>query len=191
MRAANTRYLLVDVRRCPGGSSLAALILEYFLYGIDGMVEVNDGYQIPRYSRSTSPSTSPILQKNRHDIERCLENGGYDFSGERAWEERQRTGLTQAARDQRLREIRELTAQMPTFAALVAESEWREPGLLGVCSDLGSHRECWLRCGRPADAPRCAGRGRPFWPGADLLHRRSAVYPGSLGTLRNGGAQVE
>jgi hypothetical protein len=57
-------------------------------------------------------------------IERSLQNGGYDFSGERAWEQRQQSGLTQAVRDQRLDELRELVTHMPTFAAVFEKSEW-------------------------------------------------------------------
>jgi hypothetical protein len=53
-----------------------------------------------------------------------LQNGGYDFSGERAWEQRQQRGLTQAIRDQRLDEMRELVTHMPTFASVFEKREW-------------------------------------------------------------------
>lgn len=41
--------------------------------------------------------------------------------------------------DQRLHEIRELMAQMPTFAALVAESEWERAWSPSVCALTSTH----------------------------------------------------
>ena len=124
MQNAQTPHLLVDMRRCPGGNSLASLILEYFLYGTDSMLAVEEGYQIPRYSPLYLAEYQSHTPAELERIECCLQNGGYDFSGERAWEQRQQSGLTQAVRDHRLDELRELVTHMPTFASVFEKSEW-------------------------------------------------------------------
>jgi hypothetical protein len=124
MQNAQTRYLLVDMRRCPGGSSLASLILEYFLYGTDSMLAIEEGYQILRYSPLYLAEYQSHTPAELERIEHCLQNGGYDFSGEQAWEQRQQRGLTQALRAQRLDDLRELVSQLPTFASVFERSEW-------------------------------------------------------------------
>lgn len=112
MRGACSRNLLVDLRFCPGGNSLFAFILSYYLYGVEVALAVDEGYQVKRYS--------PLYLANRQatsreELEPFLQNGGYDFTAEEAWQRRRREGVTPAERDRRYHEYAGYAAQMPTF----------------------------------------------------------------------------
>jgi hypothetical protein len=112
MRDAHTHSLLVDLRFCPGGSSLFALILDYYLHGVEAAIALDEGYQVKRYS--------PLYLANRQATQREMleaffQNGGYDFTEEENWSRLRQTGLTDEERDRRRRELAEYAALMPTF----------------------------------------------------------------------------
>ena len=77
MARQRTPALVVDLRESTGGNSFFASILEYFLYGREGVIAADPGYQIPRYSPlyfANYAGTPEAEQAAR------LRNGGYDFS---------------------------------------------------------------------------------------------------------------
>ncbi|MEZ4573268.1 MAG: hypothetical protein R2849_23715 [Thermomicrobiales bacterium] len=43
--------MIVDLREATGGNSAISAILQYVLYGLDGMIESDGGYQVRRLSR--------------------------------------------------------------------------------------------------------------------------------------------
>jgi hypothetical protein len=112
MRDARSPYLLVDLRFCPGGNSLFAFILEYFLYGIEAALSSDPGYQVKRYSPLYLANR---LTTTREELEPFLRNGGYDFSEEESWQRVQRDGLTAEERERRGSEMAQYVAMSPTF----------------------------------------------------------------------------
>jgi len=118
MRDARTRALVVDLRRNAGGNSAMNLILGYFLYPLDRLVETDEGFQVLRFSRLYFEThRSATLGELRARRWLLLETGDLDFSEEAAWQDRKKHGLTPAARARRLRELTEDAARLPTFQA--------------------------------------------------------------------------
>ncbi len=118
MREARTTSLFVDLRRNAGGNSYLALILEYFLYGLEGVLVSDQGYQIKRFSPLYLENRPAASDTQRRQIGTCLRNGGYDFTDEREWRQQQ-AGPGPEERAQRLRQFREHLSRSPTFAAAV------------------------------------------------------------------------
>jgi hypothetical protein len=121
MQQARTPYLIVDVRHNPGGNSLFASMLEYFLYGFEAMIAADDGYQVKRYS--------PLYFANRQSespeqFQHFLRNGGYDFTEEQAWQRRQRTGISPEHRDYLTRLYQHDLSCMPTFMPIFEQRAW-------------------------------------------------------------------
>lgn len=119
MREAGARWLLVDLRRSPGGNSYLSLILEYFLYGLEGVLTADEGYQIKRFSPLYLENRPSASAEQRQEVERYLRNGGYDFSEEREWNEWERGGSA-GQRERRLSRFHENLGRSPTFAAAVS-----------------------------------------------------------------------
>ncbi len=110
---------MVDLRESIGGNSFFASILEYFLYGREGVIAADPGYQIPRSSPlyfANYAGTPEAEQAAR------LRNGGYDFAEEEQWRRWRRDGLTPEELDQRRAEFAEGVEQSPTFARAVTSS---------------------------------------------------------------------
>lgn len=119
MARLRTPALVVDLRESTGGNSFLAGILEYFLYGVEGSITTDPGYQIPRYSRlyfANYAGTPEAEQEMR------LRNGGYDFSEEEQWRRWQREGVTPEELERRRAEFAEAVEQSPTFARAVVAS---------------------------------------------------------------------
>ena len=86
MARANTPWLIVDLTESTGGQSVLADMLGWALFGPEALHTVDGGYQIPRYS--------PLYAQNYGQIpEGDWGPGGYDFSAERAWRQRQFQGM--------------------------------------------------------------------------------------------------
>jgi hypothetical protein len=111
--------LVVDLRESVGGNSFFASVLEYFLYGREGVISADPGYQIPRCSPlyfANYAGTPEAEQAAR------LRNGGYDFSEEKQWRRWRRDGLTPEELGRRRAEFAEAVNQSPTFAHAVTPS---------------------------------------------------------------------
>lgn len=113
MRKANSTHLIVDLRSCPGGNSLFGSMLIYFLYGVENLLSTIGGYQIKRYS--------PLYFENYQQIppeqfQHMLQNGGYDFAEERAWQRVRQTGLTALDRQRDYEDCQQYFSKLPTFA---------------------------------------------------------------------------
>lgn len=120
MRDANSPYLLVDLRFCPGGNSFFAFFLEYVLYGVEAALSYDPGYQVKRYS---SLYLANRLTTAREEVEPFLLNGGYDFTEEDAWKRVQQSGLTAEERDRRYQEMAGYAAMMPSFGQVFERRE--------------------------------------------------------------------
>jgi hypothetical protein len=119
MARQRTPALVVDLRESTGGNSFLASILEYFLYGCEGVITADPGYQIPRSSPlyfANYAGTPETEQAAR------LRNGGYDFTDEEQWRRWRRDGLTTEELDRRRAEFAEGVEQSPAFASAVAAS---------------------------------------------------------------------
>jgi hypothetical protein len=121
MREAQTSYLLVDVRQNTGGNSLFASMLEYFLYGLESMIDADDGYQIKRYS--------PLYMKNvqsatREVLQSYFNNGGYDFAEEEAWRQRQESGMSIEERERITQFYERYFSALPTFAPIFEQRQF-------------------------------------------------------------------
>jgi hypothetical protein len=119
MLRQRTPALVVDLRESTGGNSVFASILEYFLYGREGVIASDPGYQIPRHSPLyfvNYTGTSGAEQAAR------LRNGGYDFAEEKQWQLWRRDGLTPKELDRRRAEFAEAVEQSPTFSHAVTAS---------------------------------------------------------------------
>ncbi len=117
MRDARTSNLLVDLRFCPGGNSIFAFILDYYLHGVEAAITLDEGYQVKRYS--------PLYLANRQATQRetlaeFFQNGGYDFTDEQEWRHRQQTGLTDEELARRRSELVEYETLIPTFGRALA-----------------------------------------------------------------------
>lgn len=121
MRESQSTYLVVDVRHNGGGNSVFGAMLLYFLYGLERLLTAESGYQIKRYSPH-------FFQVNRNlkpeDYREALANGGYDFSEEKAWQQRQRQGWSVQDREREEQDLRRLFAHMPTFAPIFEQRLW-------------------------------------------------------------------
>jgi len=116
MRKENTPSLIIDLRRNEGGNSLLATIFGYFIYSIDQLVETDEGYQIPRFSKlyfDNNVATS--LESVRAERSAMIDLGDLDFSEEIAWRKTKAQGLTPAERERRLRDLSIEVARAPSF----------------------------------------------------------------------------
>ena len=120
MREANSTHLIVDVRHCPGGNSIFASMLVYFLYGVTGLLDADEGYQIKRYSPLYFENYQNALPES---LQREMQNGGYDFSDEQAWQRLQQTGITPEERQRSYEQLQQYFSWMPTFAALFEQRQ--------------------------------------------------------------------
>lgn len=117
MSTANCSKLIVDLRESTGGNSAIAAILQFVLYGIDGMVDYDGGFQVRRLSRLFFENNQNIPVESGADLP-----GGYDFSEER---DRQRRvyGLNDEERARMRRRILERAEASPTFRRLIENQE--------------------------------------------------------------------
>lgn len=116
MRLAHTSVLIIDLRFCPSGNSFFATILSYFLYGIDAMLASawDEGYQIKRYSTLYFEN---YIKDTPEEHSEALRNGGYDYTDEASWLQRQESGFTPRVRLQALADLRQQVKTSPTFAS--------------------------------------------------------------------------
>ncbi|MBI2930160.1 MAG: hypothetical protein HYY16_00790 [Planctomycetes bacterium] len=125
MREAGTSALVIDLRRNDGGNSFLNLILGYFLYPLEKLVEHDEGYQIGRFSRlyfeSYGTATLEGIRSRRWPL---LELGDLDFSEEQAWRRAKREGLQPGERRRRLQELAAYAAGAPTFEREYRSGEW-------------------------------------------------------------------
>lgn len=105
MAHAKTPWLVIDLTASTGGNSVLANMLGWVLYGPEALGLVDDGYQIPRYSRLYEVNYGRLPD---HDVS----PSGYDYEAEQGWQQRLASGRT-AADDQAHAWLREV----PTFSA--------------------------------------------------------------------------
>lgn len=120
MRDAHTPHLLVDLRFCPGGNSLFALMLGYYLYGAEAVAALDDGYQVKRYSPLYLANR---LTTRREELAPFFENGGYDFTDEESWRRGRQRGMAAGQRERRLREHAAFAAHAPTFGRVLTDRQ--------------------------------------------------------------------
>jgi hypothetical protein len=123
MREAQTETVLVDLRDNGGGNSFFAAILAYFLYGVDGSIDLDTGYQVLRYSPLYLANYLSPPEDRRTAIEAAMGNGGYDFAEEREWRRRRREGLAGAERARAVVDTETQVAQAPSFSAIFERRE--------------------------------------------------------------------
>jgi len=92
------------------------LSLSTSLYGVQGMLAAEEGYQVRRYSPLYRANYQSPSAERAAEINRFLGNGGYDFSDEEAWERRRRTGFTPSERKRRVAELQHHVSLAPSFA---------------------------------------------------------------------------
>lgn len=124
MRERRTRALIVDVRLNRGGDSFLETMLTYLLYGMEGLLSADYGYQVRRYSPLYLAHYTTHGDEEWRRIGESLRNGGYDFREEREWHRYRREGLRDVDRQRRLREDQEYVAQAPSFARVFAQGRW-------------------------------------------------------------------
>jgi hypothetical protein len=108
--------LVIDLRKNSGGNSLMSLILGYFLYPIDNLVEVDEGYQLPRFSKLYFKNhQTDSIGRLRSERSNLLEIGDIDFSQEKIWQQIRLNGLDCAERERRMKELASNVAMVPTF----------------------------------------------------------------------------
>ncbi len=122
MEDAGTRHLLVDLRRNSGGQSYLALVLAHFLHGTGALARLDDGYQVRRYSQLYLDNYTTHSVESLRD--EGFELGDYDFSGEQAWQKRQRDGLPDDELAARVEEVESWLAYAPTVARILEAGGW-------------------------------------------------------------------
>lgn len=120
MRDARSPHLLVDLRFCPGGNSLFALMLGYYLYGATTVAALDDGYQVKRYSPLYLANR---LTTRREELATFFQNGGYDFTEEESWQGGRQSGVAAEERERRLREHAAFAAHAPTFGRVLTDRQ--------------------------------------------------------------------
>ncbi len=88
MKNSHTKNLIVDLRENTGGHSMMKEMLVYFLFGKKGLIKMNQGYQVIKYSdlyfENYSSDSLPLIN-NRQPL--ILKKDDYDFSSERAYKD--------------------------------------------------------------------------------------------------------
>jgi hypothetical protein len=111
MKKANTKTLLIDIRKNGGGNSAMSQILIYFLYGRKAMESIDSGYTIKKYSDLYfSHFKEESLEKINKDREIPLTKNDYDFKGEMEYYEEEAAGAEKRKQDEE-----EYLKKMPTF----------------------------------------------------------------------------
>ena len=81
MKSSKTQFLIVDLRDKGGGDDFCKIILEYFLYSLDSMMNKPLGYEIPRYSDLYLKNyTKESLESIRNRTYQGFQLGDFDFS---------------------------------------------------------------------------------------------------------------
>jgi hypothetical protein len=122
MKESETEHLIVDLRRNQGGQSYLSLVLAYFLFGMDELEQLDNGYQIRRYSQlflDNYESRSAASLRGEG-----FELGDYDFSDEREWFRRQSGGLTSEERQARRTNLEETLRYAPTVRRIIEQGSW-------------------------------------------------------------------
>ena len=122
MKASGTEHLIVDLRRNRGGQSYLSMVLAYFLYGMDELEQLDDGYQIRRYSQlfldNFDARSAESLREDGFEL------GDYDFLDEREWRRRQSGGLTTEERRERRADLEEWLVYAPTARRIIEQGDW-------------------------------------------------------------------
>ncbi|HET8844732.1 MAG TPA: S41 family peptidase [Ktedonobacteraceae bacterium] len=121
LRAAQSTHLIIDVRHNGGGNSLFGAMLLYFLYGLERLLSTDEGYQIQRYSPLFFQANQNLKPADHQD---ALQNGGYDFSMEKAWQIGQHQKRSKEDLDHEYQDLRRIVARTPTFSALLEQQLW-------------------------------------------------------------------
>ena len=86
LKKNKTKNLIVDLRDNTGGNGIMNEMLIYFLFGKEGMLNTNQGYQITKYSdlyfQNYSSASLPLINKER---EIKLTKDDYDFREEETY----------------------------------------------------------------------------------------------------------
>jgi hypothetical protein len=117
MERVGARSLIVDLRESTGGNSVIASILQFVLFGLDGMIDHDSGYQVRRLSPLFFENNRNLAPESADDLA-----GYYDFSEERNW--RARRGMMSS--EERAAEqdaIVDAASASPTFTALLEDFE--------------------------------------------------------------------
>ena len=118
MKRNNTKNLIVDLRDNTGGNSIMKEILIYFLFGKDGLLSMNTGYQIIKYSdlyfQTYSTDSLSIINKHR-DIQ--LTGDDYDFKKEKDFYEN----------DVDLEQVEEYLKSSSTFWSVYESGKYHMP----------------------------------------------------------------
>ncbi len=111
MKKANTKTLLIDIRKNGGGNSAMSQILLYFLHGRKAMESIDSGYTIKKYSDLYfSHFKEDSLEKINKDREIQLTKNDYDFKGEIKYYKEEAEGAEKRKQDEE-----EYLKKMPTF----------------------------------------------------------------------------
>jgi hypothetical protein len=122
MEESGTEHMIVDLRRNQGGQSYLSMVLAYFLYGMEGLVQVDDGYQIRRYSQLYLDNyTARSVESLR---EEGFELGDYDFSMERRWRRQLGGELTVEELQAHRADIEAMLVYAPTVRRIIEQGDW-------------------------------------------------------------------
>ncbi len=125
MKARRTPVLIVDLRENPGGQSVFADILEYFLYPVDDTVAVDHGYQVSRFSALYFRTHSAdSLDKVRARTTADFQLGDLDFTGLDQWQHLRAVPPSPAERKRLGQRCLDQLRGLPTFAKLLDMGGW-------------------------------------------------------------------
>ena len=125
MKARRTPVLIVDLRENPGGQSVFADILEYFLYPLDSTVVLDHGYQISRFSPLYFQSHSAdTLEKVRARTTTDFQMGDLDFAGMEQWRHLRAVPPSPAERQRLSHEFLDQMEGLPTLAKALDQGSW-------------------------------------------------------------------
>jgi hypothetical protein len=125
MKARRTPTLIVDLRENPGGQSVFADILEYFLYPLDTIVAVDHGYQVPRFSALYfKDHSADTLDKVRARTTPEFQVGDLDFTGMDQWRHQHAVPPSPAELKRLGQDYLEQLRGLPTFAKALDKGGW-------------------------------------------------------------------
>jgi len=125
MKARRTPVLIVDLRENPGGQSVFADILEYFLYPLDSTMAVDHGYQVSRFSPLYFQSHSAdTIEKVRTRTTADFQMGDLDFTGLDQWRHLRAVPPSPAERQRLSQEFLDQMRGVPTFAKILDQGGW-------------------------------------------------------------------
>jgi len=119
---ARTKNLIIDLRENTGGNSLMKEMLVYFLFGKSGLLKINSGFQIKKYSdlyfNNFSSDSLAVINKN---LSIMLTKNDYDFMDERGAKN------LSSRNSEKLKEYDEYFKKSPTFWNVYKTGDYDNP----------------------------------------------------------------